>query len=65
MIAVVEFALVTVEVDTQLQWILTGLVSEAEIGPAGYEISGRPVIPKPVRAEAFRAAVAEQLCIDG
>ncbi len=42
---------------------LTGLVSEAEIGREGHEISGHPVIPKPVRADTLRAAVARQLGI--
>ena len=42
---------------------LTGLVISVEIGRAGYEISGHPVIPKPVGANEFRAAVAEQLGI--
>lgn len=40
---------------------LTGLVSSDEIGSEGYEISGQPVIPKPVTAHTFRAAVAGQL----
>ena len=42
---------------------LTGLVSEEEIGSEGYAISGHPVIPKPVGAGTFRAAVAAQLGI--
>ena len=42
---------------------LTGLVSVAEIGREGYENSGHPVIPKPVRADTFRAIVAGQLGI--
>lgn len=40
---------------------LTGLVSSEEIGRDGYEISGHPVIPKPVGANEFRTVVAEQL----
>ena len=40
---------------------LTGLVSSAEIGSEGYEISGHPVIPKPVSANTFRTVVAGQL----
>ncbi len=42
---------------------LTGLVSEDEIGREGHEISGHPVIAKPVRADTFRAVVAGQLRI--
>ena len=42
---------------------LTGLVSSEEIGRDGYEISGHPVIPKPVGANEFRTVVAEQLGI--
>lgn len=42
---------------------LTGLVSSEEIGREGYEISGHPVIPKPVGAKEFRTVVAEQLGI--
>ncbi len=42
---------------------LTGLVSSEEIGREGYEISGHPVIPKPVGADEFRAVVAGQLGI--
>ena len=42
---------------------LTGLVSSEEIGRGGYEISGHPVIPKPVGADEFRAVVAGQLGI--
>ena len=34
-----------------------------EIGRDGYEISGHPVIPKPVGANEFRTVVAEQLGI--
>ena len=41
--------------------VLIGLVSEAEVGKDGYEISGQPVIAKPVRIEAFRVAVAQRL----
>ena len=40
---------------------LTGLVTSDEIGREGYEISGHPVIPKPVGANEFRAVVAGQL----
>jgi CheY-like chemotaxis protein len=40
---------------------LTGLVSSEEIGSEGYEISGHPVIPKPVSADTFQTAVAGQL----
>ena len=40
---------------------LTGLVTSEEIGHEGYEISGHPVIPKPVGAKEFRAVVAAQL----
>ena len=42
---------------------LTGLVSKAEIGREGSDISGHPVIPKPVVAHVLRAAVAKQLGI--
>ena len=40
---------------------LTGLVTEAEVGRAGYEAGGQPIVPKPVRADTLRAVVAEQL----
>jgi CheY-like chemotaxis protein len=40
---------------------LTGLVSSEEIGSEGYEISGHPVIPKPLSTKTFRAVVAGQL----
>lgn len=43
---------------------LTGLVTEAEIGREGYEISGQPVIPKPVRGDTLRSVVAKQLGIE-
>jgi two-component system, OmpR family, response regulator len=40
---------------------LTGLVSESEVGPGGFEVGGQPVVAKPVRAQAFRSLVAERL----
>ena len=40
---------------------LTGLVTEEEIGPEGYQINGVPVVAKPVRWEVFLGLVVDLL----